>query len=58
MKIKDIKKNSQRKWNVGVNKTKVIRGRFATRDMFDGSLLGGYTRIYDHCHEIFRINPG
>ncbi|XP_058759791.1 uncharacterized protein LOC131633092 [Vicia villosa] len=58
MKIKDIKAKAQRKWNVGVNKTKAIRARFKDRDMVDGSLLGGYTRIYDYCYELLRANPG
>ncbi|XP_058747068.1 uncharacterized protein LOC131620060 [Vicia villosa] len=58
MKIKDIKAKAQRKWNVGVNKTKAIRARFKARDMVDGSFLGDYTRIYDYCHELLRVNPG
>ncbi|XP_058733729.1 uncharacterized protein LOC131605384 [Vicia villosa] len=58
MKIKDIKAKAQRKWNVGVNKTKAIRARFKARDMVDGSFLGDYTRIYDYCHELLRANPG
>lgn len=37
MKIKDIKEKAQRKWNVGVNKTKAIMARFTTRDMVNGS---------------------
>ncbi|XP_058761190.1 uncharacterized protein LOC131634538 [Vicia villosa] len=57
MKIKDIKAKAQRKWNVGVNKTKAIRARFKARDMVDGSFLGDYTRIYDYCHELLRANP-
>ncbi|XP_058734332.1 uncharacterized protein LOC131606064 [Vicia villosa] len=58
MKIKDIKAKTQRKWNVGVNKTKAIRARFKARDMVDGYFLGDYTRIYDYCHELLRANPG
>ncbi|XP_058733971.1 uncharacterized protein LOC131605655 [Vicia villosa] len=58
MKIKDLKAKAQRKWNVGVNKTKAIRARFKARDMVDRSFLGDYTRIYDYCHELLRANPG
>ncbi|XP_058726261.1 uncharacterized protein LOC131597588 [Vicia villosa] len=58
LKLKDIKEKAQKKWNVGVNKTKAIRARFAARDMVDGSFLGDYTRIYDYCHEVLRTNPG
>ncbi|XP_058778388.1 uncharacterized protein LOC131652524 [Vicia villosa] len=56
MKIKDIKVKAQRKWNMGVNKTKAIRVVFRARDMVDGSFLGDYTRIYPYCHEILRAN--
>lgn len=56
MKIKDIKEKAQKKWNVGANKTKAIRARFASRDMVDGSFLGDYTRIYDYCHGLLRSN--
>ncbi|XP_058742069.1 uncharacterized protein LOC131614513 [Vicia villosa] len=58
MKIKDIKAKAQKKWNVGVNKTKAIRARVKARDMVDGSFLGDYTRIYDYYHELLRKNPG
>ncbi|XP_058776132.1 uncharacterized protein LOC131650439 [Vicia villosa] len=58
LKLKDIKEKAQKKWIVGVNKTKAIRAKFATRDMVDGSFLGNYTRIYDYCHEVLRTNPG
>ena len=58
MKVKDIKEKVQKKWNVGVNKTKAIRARFAARDMVDGSFLGDYARIYDYAHELLRSNPG
>ncbi|XP_050875886.1 uncharacterized protein LOC127079542 [Lathyrus oleraceus] len=58
MKVKDIKDKALRKWNVGVNKTKAIRARLATRDKVDGSFLGDYIRIYDYCHELLRANPG
>lgn len=33
MKIKDTKEKAQRKWNVGVNKTKTINVKFADRDI-------------------------
>lgn len=39
MTIKDIKDKAQRKWNVGVSKTKEISARFAARDTVDGSFL-------------------
>ncbi|XP_058755786.1 uncharacterized protein LOC131629000 [Vicia villosa] len=58
LKLKDIKEKVQKKWNVGVNKTKAIRARFAARDMVDGSFLGDYTRVYDYAHELLRSNPG
>ncbi|XP_058765013.1 uncharacterized protein LOC131638472 [Vicia villosa] len=57
MKIKDIEAKAQKKWNVGVNKTKAIRARVKARDMVDGSFLGDYTRIYDYYHELLRTNP-
>ncbi|XP_058742412.1 uncharacterized protein LOC131614892 [Vicia villosa] len=57
MKLKDIKEKVQKRWNVGVNKTKAIRDRFAARDMVDGSFLGDYTRVYDYAHELLRSNP-
>ena len=58
MKIKDIKEKVHKKWNMGVNKTKAIRARFAARDMVDGSFLGNNERIYDYAHELLRANPG
>lgn len=58
MKIRDIKEKSQRKWNIGVNKTKTIRSRFVARDMMDGSFLGDYIRTYDYGHEILRKSLG
>lgn len=58
MKIKDIKKKAQKKWNVGVNKTKAIRSRFGSRDMVSSSFLGDYTRIYNYFHEILRKKSG
>ena len=41
-KIRDIKEKVQRKWHVGVNKTKAIRIRCAVIDMVDGSFLENY----------------
>ncbi|XP_058742290.1 uncharacterized protein LOC131614751 [Vicia villosa] len=38
MKIKDINAKAQKRWNMGINKTKAIRERFKARDMVDGSL--------------------
>ena len=58
LKVKDIKEKALRKWNVGINKTKAIRARVASRDRVDGSFLGDYTRIYDYAHELLRANPG
>lgn len=56
MKIKDIKKKAQRKWNVGVNKTNIINERFVSRDIVDGSFPRDYAIIYDYCHEILRTS--
>ncbi|CAL5186268.1 unnamed protein product [Lathyrus oleraceus] len=58
MKVKDIKKKALRKWNVWVNKTKIIRARLVARDKVDGSFLGDCTRIYDYYHELLRVDPG
>ncbi|XP_058741791.1 uncharacterized protein LOC131614186 [Vicia villosa] len=58
MKLKDIKEKVQKKWNVGVNKTKAIRARFAAKDMVDGSFLGDYARVYDYALELLRSNLG
>lgn len=59
LKIKDIKEKTQkRKWNVGVNKTKAIKIRFVAKDMIDSFFVRNYTRIYDYCHEIIKINLG
>lgn len=56
--IKDIKKNTQKKWNIWVNKTKAIRARFIVRDMVNDFFLGDHTIIYDYCHEILKNNMG
>lgn len=58
LKIRDIKQKAQRKWNVGVNKTKTVRVRCVAKGLVDGFFLEHYTRIYDYAHEIFKINPG
>lgn len=58
MKIRDIKEKAQRKWNVGVSKTKVVRDRCAARGLVDGSFLEQYTRIYDYAYEILKTNYG
>lgn len=39
MKIKGIKEKYQRKWHVGVNKTKTVRARCASKGMVDGFFL-------------------
>ncbi|CAL5192353.1 unnamed protein product [Lathyrus oleraceus] len=58
LKLNDIKEKVQKKWNVGVNKTKTIRVRLAVRDMVYGSFLGNYTRIYDYYHDLLTSNLG
>lgn len=58
LKIRDIKEKVQRKWNVGVNKTKVVMARCAARGLVDGFFLEQYTRIYDYIDEILKTNFG
>lgn len=57
MKVKDIKEKALMRWNIWVNKTKAIRARLASMNRVNGSFLGDYTRIYDYCHELLRVNP-
>lgn len=57
-KIKDIKENAQMKGNVGVNKTKEIRGICGARSMVYGSFLELYTIIYDYYHKNLIMNLG
>jgi hypothetical protein len=58
LKLTDIMKRTQQKWNLKIGKTKAYRARSLAFDLVDGSFRKQYTRFYDYCHELIRSNRG
>ncbi|RYR07628.1 hypothetical protein Ahy_B05g075028 [Arachis hypogaea] len=58
VKIKDLVKKAQRKWNLTVTKSMAARSRQAALDEIQGTYQKQYKRIADYCSELLRANPG
>ncbi|RDX67044.1 hypothetical protein CR513_54137, partial [Mucuna pruriens] len=51
-----IREKAQKKWNVGITKSKALRAMNVAKNMVDGSFKEQYKRIYDYSDELLRLN--
>ncbi|RYR04819.1 hypothetical protein Ahy_B06g084594 [Arachis hypogaea] len=57
VKIRELVSKAQKKWNLTVTKSMVMRTKQIALDEIQGTFREQYKRIYDYAHELMRANP-